>query len=86
MEKQKRFYYSQSNVYGWCVYDRHTHRPAYEACADLLAPINDPTEWSVSGMVMVSPVLLESEYKAMTLCRKLNKAYWDYCAERGFED
>ena len=84
--KQKRFYYSRSNVYGWCVYDRHTNIPAYEACADLLSPINDRTEWSVSGMVMVSPVLLESEYKAMSLCRKLNLAWKDYCTRWGFEE
>ena len=83
--KTRRFYYSRSTVYGWCVYDRQTHSPAYEAM-DLLPPVNDPSEWDVSGMVLESPVLLESEYKAMGLCRRLNKAYWDYCAERGFED
>lgn len=80
--KQKRFYYSRSITYGWCVYDRHTHTPAYDACADLLPPV----KWDESGMLAESCTLLESEYKAMSLCRRLNKAYWDYCAERGFED
>lgn len=80
--KQKRFYYNHSITYGWCVYDRHTHQPAYEACCDLLPPV----KWDESGMLAESCTMLESEYKAMRLCARLNKAYWDYCAERGFED
>lgn len=78
----KRFYYNHSTVYGWCVYDRHTHQPAYEACADLLPPV----KWDESGMLAESCTMLKSEYEAMKLCRRLNKAYWDYCNERGFED
>lgn len=80
--KQKRFYYSHSITYGWCVYDRQTHQPAYEACADLLPPV----KWDETGMLAESCTMLESEYKAMRLCSRLNKAYWDYCNERGFED
>lgn len=80
--KQKRFYYSRSTVYGWCVYDRQTHTPVYDACADLLPPV----KWDESGMLAESCTMLGSEYEAMKLCRRLNKAYWDYCAERGFED
>lgn len=68
---QKRFYYSQSSVYGWCVYDRQTHTPAYDACADLLPPVRQDE----SGTVTESPVMLESEYKAMRLCSRLNVAY-----------
>lgn len=74
--KQRRFYYSHSSTYGWTVYDRQTHSPAYEACQDLLPPVNPPSEWFTTGMVMESPVLLESEYKAMSLCAKLNRMYW----------
>ena len=67
---QKRFYYSRSTVYGWCVYDRETHMPAYNACAELLPPVRQDE----SGTVTESPVLLENEYKAMRLCTRLNLA------------
>lgn len=68
---QKRFYYSKSMVYGWCVYDRQIHGPAYTACAELLPPVRQDE----SGTVTESPILLETEYKAMRLCAKLNVAY-----------
>lgn len=67
--KQKRFYYNHSIVYGWCVYDRNTQTPAYEACADLLPPVKQDE----SGTVTVSPIC-DSEYRAMSLCTKLNVA------------
>ena len=69
MEK-KRFYYSRSTIYGWCVYDRQTNSPAYEACAELLPPVSDNEE----GRVCVSPIC-DTEYQAMRLCTKLNVAY-----------
>ena len=69
--EQKRFYYSKSSVYGWCVYDRQTQTPAYDACAWLLPPVRQNED----GQVDESPVLLESEYKAMRLCSRLNVAY-----------
>lgn len=68
---KKRFYYNRSIVYGWCVYDRDTNEPAYEACAELLPPVKQDE----SGTVTVSPTMLESEYKAMSLCTKLNVAW-----------
>ena len=67
---KKRFYYNHSMVYGWCVYDRQTQTPAYEACADFLPPIRQNED----GTVTVSPIC-ESEYLAMRLCAKLNVAY-----------
>lgn len=68
---QKRFYYNYSSVYGWCVYDRQIQMPAYDACAELLPPVRQDE----SGTVTESPVLLETEYKAMRLCSRLNVAY-----------
>ena len=68
--EQKRFYYNQSSVYGWCVYDRQTNTPAYEACADLLPPIRQDE----NGTITESPVLLDTEYQAMRLCTRLNVA------------
>lgn len=68
---EKRFYYSKSMVYGWCVYDRQTQTPAYEACAEFLPPVKQDE----SGTTMETPVMLETEYKAMRLCAKLNVAY-----------
>lgn len=68
--EQKRYYYSRSNVYGWCVYDRQTHQPAYEACMYLLPPVKEDR----NGNVYESPILLESEYKAIRLCARLNIA------------
>jgi hypothetical protein len=63
----KRFYYAHSHVYGWAVYDRERgHTPAYDACSDLLP--------RVAPDVAESPVLLKSEYAAMSLCRRLNVA------------
>lgn len=70
MEK-KRFFYNHSFVYGWCVYDREYGSPAYMACADLLPPVTVNED----GAVGESPVLLESEYKAMRLCSRLNLAW-----------
>lgn len=70
MEK-KRFFYSHSSVYGWCVYDREYGLPAYMACAELLPPVKE----DIDGAVDESPVLLENEYKAMRLCARLNVAY-----------
>ena len=67
---EKRFYYNRSIVYGWCVYDRQTNMPAYEACADLLPPVRQDE----SGIVTVSPIC-ETEYLAMRLCAKLNVAW-----------
>lgn len=66
--KTKRFYYSRSTVYGWCVYDRQTNTPAYEACCDHLSPLSDNEE----GRVCVSPIC-ENEYQAMRLCTRLNR-------------
>lgn len=73
MEEKKRFYYSKSMVYGWCVYDRQTNQPAYEACAEFLPPVKQDE----SGTTMETPVMLETEYKAMRLCAKLNRV-WSY--------
>jgi hypothetical protein len=67
---KKRFYYNRSVVYGWCVYDRETNTPAYEACGELLPAVKKDE----SGTVTVSPIC-ESEYKAMSLCTKLNIAW-----------
>lgn len=67
---EKRFYYSNSLIYGWAVYDRHTHTPAYDACCELLPPV----KIDESGATMESPILLENEYKVMRLCLKLNAA------------
>ena len=69
MEK-KRFYYNRSNVYGWCVYDRETHIPAYEACQDLLPPVRVDADGT---MVTESPIC-DTEYQAMRLCSRLNVA------------
>jgi hypothetical protein len=66
-----KFYYSHSSIYGWCIYDRDTGSPAYDACYELLPPESHDE----SGTICVSPVLMASEYKAMELCRKLNHAY-----------
>ena len=67
----KRFYYNRSTVYGWCVYDRKTNTPAYDACAELLPPVRQDE----SGTTTESPVMLTNEYVAMRLCARLNVAY-----------
>lgn len=68
----KRFTYGHSSVYGWCVYDRERgHSPAYEACCEMLPHIMQ----NERGAVCESPVLLKSEYAAMSLCVKLNLAH-----------
>lgn len=66
---QRRFYYSRSTVYGWCVYDRQTNTPAYDACCEYLPPVSDNEE----GRVCVSPIC-DTEFQAMRLCSKLNLA------------
>ena len=68
---QKRFYYNRSVVYGWCVYDRQIQMPAYDACAELLPPVRQDE----NGTVTESPTMLENEYMAMRLCARLNVAY-----------
>ena len=68
---QKRFYYNRSVVYGWCVYDRQVQMPAYDACAELLPPVRQDE----NGTVTESPTMLENEYVAMRLCARLNVAY-----------
>lgn len=41
METTKRFTYSHSHVYGWCVYDNAQGKtPAYDACCELLPPLS----------------------------------------------
>jgi len=73
MNTEKRFCYSKSHIYGWCVYDRQSGMcPAYEACCDLLPPVRIKEDGTT---IMESPILLESEYKAMRLCTRLNGAY-----------
>ena len=67
---QKRFYYNRSMVYGWCVYDRQTNMPAYDACGELLPPVRQDE----TGTYTESPIC-ETEYMAMRLCAKLNVAY-----------
>lgn len=68
---EKRFYYSHSHIYGWTVYDREAHHiPAWDACCELLPPVKKDEH----GATMESPVMLESEYKAMRLCSRLNGA------------
>ena len=68
----KRFTYSHSRVYGWCVYDReHGQSPAYDACHELLPPV----KVDESGITCESPVMLKSEYAAMRLCLRLNLAH-----------
>ena len=64
---EKRFYYARSFIYGWCVYDRRTHTPAYEACAEYL-----PKIFTDGGIMVVDPTNL-TEAKAMLLCHKLNR-------------
>lgn len=69
--KKKRFVYGHSSVYGWTVYDKERGtEPAYEACCDLLPPL----KVDESGTICESPVMLDSEYQAMRLCMKLNRA------------
>ena len=67
---KKRFYYSKSMVYGWCVYDRQTNTPAYEACCDYLTPIVDDE----NGAIYETPLCC-TEYQAMRLCTRLNIAH-----------
>ena len=69
--KENRFYYTKSIIYGWAVYDRQTNQPAWDACAEILPPVTVNED----GAVYESPVLLESEYKAMRLCARLNLAW-----------
>ena len=66
----KRFTYSRSPIYGWCVYDKERgNMPAYDACCELLPPLKvDET-----GTTYESPVLLSGEWEAMKLCSKLNR-------------
>lgn len=65
----KRFTYAHSSIYGWCVYDHERGMiPAYEACCQMLPPV----KVDESGTTCVSPVLLTTEYAAMSLCHKLN--------------
>lgn len=67
-----RFVYGHSHIYGWCVYDRACGMiPAYEACHELLPPV----KVDESGTICESPVLLQTEYAAMSLCRRLNIAH-----------
>lgn len=66
---QKRFYYNHSTVYGWCVYDRQTQMPAYDACAELLPPVSQ----NENGTTTESPIC-DTEYQAMKLCTRLNLA------------
>ena len=73
--EQKRFYYNRSTVYGWCVYDRQTQTPAYEASAQLLPPVSENN----GGTITRSVVMLSGEYEAMRLCSKLNVAWKRYC-------
>lgn len=72
MYTKRRFYYNHSPIYGWCVYDRELGGiPAYAACHDML-----PMEKCFDGyMVAESPVMLENEYIAMNMCRRLNAAH-----------
>lgn len=66
-----RFTYRRSVVYGWCVYDKEQGNiPAYNACSELLATLKADN----SGITCPSPVLLQSEYATMSLCRRLNLA------------
>ena len=67
---KQRFYYNRSHVYGWCVYDRDTNSPAWDACAELLPPVYE----GESGKVTVDPCR-ESEIDAQLLCLKLNRAH-----------
>ena len=70
----KRFSYCHSHIYGWCVCDaERQHSPAYDACCELL-PLKDSKECP-GTKVAESPVLLKSEYQAMSLCTKLNVAW-----------
>lgn len=72
MEK-KRFYYTRSTLYGWCVYDRETNIPAYEGCQDLLPPVSQDE----NGTITETPIC-DTEYQAMRLCCRLNVAYKRY--------
>ena len=75
---KRRFYYNRSTVYGWCVYDRETGMPAYEACAELLPPLYEGED----GTHYVSPIChVDGEYRAMRLCHKLNLAWKRVCAQ-----
>lgn len=70
---EKRFVYSHSSVYGWTVYDRSVgSSPAYDACADLLQPVEVQEDGTV---ITESPIMLKNEYAAMKLCMRLNGAY-----------
>lgn len=46
--------------------------PAYEACCELLPPVQVEEDGTT---IMESPILLESEYKAIRLCMRLNVAH-----------
>ena len=68
----RRFVYNHSSVYGWTVYDKKLgFVPAYEACCNLLPPLNRDEFGTVT---CESPVMLDSEYDAMRLCMRLNLA------------
>ena len=61
---KKRFYYNRSTVYGWCVYDRKTDTPAYDACAELLPPVRQDE----SGTTTESPVMLTGSLDLCKVC------------------
>ena len=66
---ERRFYYTRSIIYGWAVYDRQTNKPAWDACAEILPPVYE----GKYGKITVDPCC-ETEYQAMRLCMKLNRA------------
>ena len=71
--KNNRFYWSKSNVYGICVYDRERGNiPAYDACAEFLPPEKIDSNGTITT---ISPILLENEFQAMRICTRLNTAY-----------
>ena len=67
--KTRRFYYNRSTVYGWCVYDRQTQMPAYEACAEYLPPVDTGNQFEI----MYESPLCDTEFQAMRLCTRLNR-------------
>lgn len=69
MEK-RRFYYSHSSIYGWAVYDREMGEPAYWAMTEYTTPRTDS-----DGTTVYDSCVDLTEYRAMSLCSKLNAAY-----------
>lgn len=55
----RKFYYRQSVIYGWAVYDSVTNTPAYDA---------------VSAVCPWSSAVMLTEAKAALLCSRLNSA------------